>query len=106
ISWVFGLLARADTLVDPLAELHDRALSLRWSWEQVKDEQAVYLPQDVYREAPYYPSKEATEDAILEEAHEIAENHGDEAAAKFLKIAKGEGTPLKELIDTWLTEQA
>jgi integrase len=39
-------------------------------------------------------------------AREIAEEHGDDIARAFLKIAKGEGTPLREQIEPWLTEQA
>jgi integrase len=95
--------AAAETAADPLADIHSKALALRSSWEQVRNEEPVY--PDFDPERPYYPSKDATEDAIVEEAGEIEDRHGHEAAATFLKIAKGEGTPLRELIDTWLAEQ-
>jgi integrase len=88
---------------DPLAEVHAKALSLRYSWDRVKDEKPVHYDFDP--EQPYYPSKDATEDAILNEARELAESHGDEVADTFLKIAKGKGTPFRGLIDTWLAEQ-
>jgi site-specific recombinase XerD len=42
---------------------------------------------------------------ISEEAREFEETHGEDAAISFFKIAKGEGTQLRDLIETWLTEQ-
>jgi site-specific recombinase XerD len=93
-----------DTAYGPLAEIHEKALSLRYSWEKVKDEAPVY--PDFDPEQPYYPSKDATEDVILGAAREIADNHGDDVAAAFLKIAKGEATRLGDVIETWLAEQA
>jgi integrase len=93
-----------DASTNPLAEVHAKALSLRNSWDKLKDEEPVYYDFDP--EQPYYPSKEATEDAILDEARDLEESHGDEVAATFLRIAKGEGTPLHGLIDTWLAEHA
>jgi hypothetical protein len=39
---------------------------------------------------------------ISDEAKEFLETHGEQAATSFFKIAKGEGTPLRDLIDTWL----
>src|SRR5262249_10263308 len=42
---------------------------------------------------------------IAEEADQIEVDHGEEAAIRFFKIAKGEGTPLRDLVDAWLEEQ-
>src|SRR5262249_50030734 len=42
---------------------------------------------------------------IADEAREFEQTHDEEAATSFSKIAKGEGTPVRDLIDTWLTEQ-
>src|SRR5262249_36968899 len=68
--------APADTSADPLAEIRSKALSLRSSWEQVKDEEPVYDEDDVDLERPYYLSRDATEDAIIEEARAIEDRHG------------------------------
>jgi hypothetical protein len=97
--------ADADTSADPLAELHSKALALRSSWERVKNEEPVYDERDVDLARPYYPSRDATEDAILDETRNVADQHGDAVAVAFLKIAKGEGTPLGDLVNTWLAEQ-
>jgi integrase len=42
---------------------------------------------------------------ISDEAKEYLKTHGEPAATAFYKIAKGEGTPLRSHIDTWLAEQ-
>src|SRR6516162_2541187 len=47
-----------DASTNPLAEVHAKALSLRNSWDKLKDEEPVYYDFDP--EQPYYPSKEAT----------------------------------------------
>src|ERR1700745_3599585 len=79
----------SDTSADPLTEIHSTTLSLRSSREQLKNEAPIYDRDDVDLKRPYYPSRDATEDAIFEKAGEIAESHGHDAAATFLKIAKG-----------------
>jgi integrase len=88
---------------NPLAELYDKALAWRDAMERHKGEVLVYEGGD--REKPHYATDEFLEQ-IGDEAREFLETHGEKAATSFYKIAKGEGTPPRNLIDTWLAEQA
>lgn len=87
---------------NPLAELYDKALAWRDAMERHKGDVLFYEGGD--SEQPYYATDEFLSQ-IGDEAREFLETHGERAATSFYKIAKGEGTPLRGLIDTWLTEQ-
>jgi integrase len=88
---------------NPLAELYDKALAWRDAMERHKGEVLFYEGDD--REKPYYATDEFL-GQISDEAGEFLETHGEKAATSFYKIAKGEGTPVRNLIDTWLAEEA
>ena len=88
---------------DPLADLYSKALDWRDAMERHKGEVLFY--EGDREDQPYYATDEFLSQ-VSEEAREFLETHGEEAATSFYKIAKGEGTPLRDLIDTWLTEQA
>jgi integrase len=86
---------------DPLADLYDKALAWREAMEKYKGQVLFY--EGPHEDKPYYATDEFLSQ-ISEEAREFEETHGEDAATSFFKIAKGEGTPLRDLIDTWLTE--
>jgi integrase len=74
---------------DGLSEVWAKALSFRDAMERYKDNEDAtteFLTQ------------------IADEARAFEETHGEEAATSFVKVAQGEGTPLRDLIDTWLSE--
>ena len=83
-------------------ELYEKALAWRDAMERHKGE-VLYEGGD--GEDPYYATDEFLSQ-ISDEAREYLETHGEKAATSFYKIAKGEGTPLRSVIDTWLAEQA
>lgn len=88
---------------DPLADLYSKALDWRDAMERHKGKVLFY--EGDREDQPYYAADEFLSQ-ISEEAREFLDTQGEEAATSFYKIAKGEGTPLRDLIDTWLTEQA
>jgi integrase len=88
---------------DPLADLYDKALAWREAMEKYKGKVLFYEGPE--EDKPYYATDEFLSQ-ISDEAREFEETHGEAAAERFSKIAKGEGTPLRDdLIDAWLTEQ-
>jgi integrase len=70
--------------------------------ERYKGEVLFYEGGD--DDKPYYATDEFL-DQISSEAREFLETHGEKAATNFYKIARGEGAPLRNLIETWLAEQ-
>src|SRR5262245_36903082 len=76
---------------DPLADLYDKAAALQTA--QIK----TTHPEG---------ADSVRLDLAAEEAETIEEKYGEAIAASFFKIATGQGTPLRGLIDTWLSEQA
>jgi integrase len=88
---------------DPLADLYDKALAWREAMEKYKGQVLFYEGPE--EDKPYYATDEFLSQ-ISDEAREFEETHGEAAAERFSKIAKGEGTLLRDdLIDAWLTEQ-
>jgi integrase len=88
---------------EALPDLHaitGRALGWRRSMERDKGQVLAYHGDD-----PVYKT-DAWLSQIADEADEIEFEHGEETALRFFKIAKGEGTPLRDLVDAWLDEQA
>jgi integrase len=87
---------------DALADLNEKALAWRYSLEQTKGK-VIHEDQDGN---PLWTYKDEFLSEISDEAREFLETHGEGAADRFFRIAKGEGSPLRaELIDVWLTEQ-
>jgi integrase len=84
-----------------LGELYEKALAWREAMERHKGEVLYEEPDGT----PYYATDEFLSH-ISDEAEEFLEEHGEKAATTFFKMAKGEGTPLRIQIDTWLTEQS
>ena len=84
-----------------LGELYEKALAWREAMERHKGEVLYEDPDGT----PYYATDEFFSH-ISEEAEEFLEEHGEKAATTFFKMAKGEGTPLRTQIDTWLAEQS
>jgi len=84
---------------EALPDLHaitGRALGWRRSMERDKGQVLAYHGDD-----PVYKT-DAWLSQIADEADEIEFEHGEETALRFFKIAKGEGTPLRDLVDAWL----
>jgi integrase len=88
---------------DPLADLYEKAIAWRDYWERHKGQVIIHDEEG----EPLWTYDDEFLSQISDEAKEFLETHGEEAATSFFKIAKGEGTPLRdELIETWLAEQA
>jgi hypothetical protein len=87
---------------DPLADLYEKALAWRDAREKYKG-QVIHADEEGQ---PLWTYEDEFLSQISEEAKEFLETHGEQAATSFFKIAKGEGTPLRDLIDTWLAESA
>jgi integrase len=87
---------------DPLADLYEKAIAWRDAREKYKGRVIVEDEEG----QPQWTYDDEFLSQISEEAKEFVDTHGEHAATSFFKIAKGEGTPLRDLIDTWLTEQA
>jgi hypothetical protein len=87
---------------DPLADLYEKALAWRDAREKYKG-QVIHADEEGQ---PLWTYDDEFLSQISEEAKEFLETHGEQAATSFFKIAKGEGTPLRDLIDTWLAESA
>jgi integrase len=83
-----------------LSELYEKALAWRDAMERHKGEVLFYEGGD----HPYYATDEFLSQ-ISEEANEFLGTHGEKAATSFYKIAKGEGSPLRGHVDTWLDQQ-
>jgi integrase len=83
-------------------ELYEKALAWREAMERHKGEVLIEEPDGT----PLYTAQDEFLSQISEEAEEFLETHGEKAATAFYKIAKGEGTPLRSHVDTWLGEQA
>lgn len=86
-----------------LDELYEKALAWRDAMARHKDDVLFYNGDD--KDDPYVATDEFLSQ-ISDEAREFLDTHGEKAATSFYKIAKGEGTLLNSLIDTWITEQA
>ena len=82
-----------------LSELYEKAVAWREAMERHKGEVLYETP-----DGPYYATDEFLSQ-ISDEANEFLDTHGEKAATAFYKIAKAEGTPLRQLVDTWLAEQ-
>jgi integrase len=88
---------------DPLADLYEKAIAWRDYWERHKGQVIIHDEEG----EPLWTYDDEFLSQISDEAKGFLETHGEEAATSFFKIAKGEGTPLRdELIETWLAEQA
>ena len=75
-----------------------KALAWRAAMEKHKGKVLYEAPDG----APYYATDEFLSQ-ISDEANEFLDTHGEKAATNFYKIAKGEGTPLRQHVDTWLS---
>ena len=84
-----------------LADLYEKALAWREAMEHHKND-VLYEERDG---APYKATDEFLSH-IADEAEEFLATHGEKAAEAFSKIAKGEGTPLRNHIDPWLAEES
>jgi integrase len=88
---------------DPLADLYEKAIAWRDARERYKGQVTLYDEDG----EPLWTYDDEFLSQISEEAKEFEETYGERAATRFFKIAKGEGTPLRDdLIDAWLSEQA
>ena len=86
---------------DPLADLYEKALSWRIAMEGARGRVIIHDTEG----RPEWTHEDEFLSQISDEAREFEDTHGEEAATRFFKIAKGEGTPLQdEMLDTWLTE--
>jgi hypothetical protein len=97
-----GLLRNPHQKPDPLADLYEKALAWRDAREKYKG-QVIHADEEGQ---PLWTYQDEFLSQISEEAKEFLETHGEQAATSFFKIAKGEGKPLRDLIDTWLAESA
>lgn len=84
-----------------LSELYEKALAWREALERHNGDVLYEGDND---EPPYTAADEFLSQ-ISDEAREFLETHGEKAATAFYKSAKGEGTPLRSTVDTWLGEQ-
>jgi integrase len=85
-----------------VGELYEKALAWREAMERHKDE-VLYYEGEGDEKQPYYATDEFLSQ-VSDEAREFLETHGEKAATNFYKIAKGEGTLINGLTETWLTE--
>jgi len=85
-----------------LSELYEKALAWRDALERHKGD-VIYQGDG---DEPAWTGADEFLSQISEEAQEFLGTHGEKAATAFYKIAKGEGTPLRDHIETWLSEQA
>ena len=85
-----------------LGDLYEKALAWRDAMERHKGDVMLFEGGD--EEHPYYVTDEFLSQ-ISDEANEFLETHGEKAAAAFYKVAKGEGTPLRGPVDTWLASK-
>jgi integrase len=86
-----------------LAELYEKALAWREAMEKYEGKVLLYEGGDP--DKPHYATDEFLSQ-IAAEAEDFAEQHGDKAATAFFRIAKGEGTPIREHVETWLAEES
>jgi integrase len=91
---------REPAMAPDLHAITSRALGWRRSMEQDKGQVLFY-----HGDEPVYKTDEWLSQ-IGDEADNIELSHDEETALRFFKIAKGEGTPLRDLVDPWLDEQA
>jgi integrase len=88
---------------DPVASIYAKAVEWQAAMAEYKGRVIFYEGDDPER--PFHYTDEFL-GQISEEAREILDKHGEAAADSFYKIAKGEGTLLRNLIDPWLAEAA
>lgn len=87
---------------DPLADLYEKALSWRIAMEGARERVIIYDAEG----RPEWTHEDKFLSQISDEARDFEDTHGEEAATRFFKIAKGEGTPLlDEVVERWLIEQ-
>jgi integrase len=87
---------------DPLADMYEKALAWRGAMERYRG-QVIHEDEEGN---PLWTYGDEFLSQVSDEAREFEETHGEEAAVRFFRIAKGEGMPLRDdLIDTWLAEQ-
>jgi integrase len=84
-----------------LGELYEKALAWRNAMDRQKGEVLFEEPDGT----PYTAQDEFL-CQISDEANEFLETHEEKDVTAFYKIARGEGTPLRSHVDTWLGEQA
>jgi integrase len=82
-----------------LADLYEKALAYRETMERHKGEVLFEEPDGT----PTYLNDEFLSQ-ISDDANEFLETHGEKAATAFYKMARGEGTPLRIHLDSWLAE--
>jgi Domain of unknown function (DUF6538)/Phage integrase, N-terminal SAM-like domain len=98
---LIGTLERGEPS-DATADIYELALLRRQDIERQKGRVVGYQNDD--RSKPYYAS-DGLEDLLADEAEAIEDTHGAEAAVRFFRAARGEGTLLHSLVDPWLSEQ-
>jgi integrase len=96
-------LERQHSDATAFSDLYEKALAWRDVRDRYKGKVLFYEGDDP--DKPYYATDEFLSQ-IADEAEEFAEEHGDEAAKAFFRIAKGEGTPVREHVETWLAEES
>ena len=82
--------------------MYDKALEWRANMEKYRGKVLFYEGGDP--DKPYYVNDEFISQ-IADDAKELEETYGDKAAHAFFRIAKGEGTPVREHVETWLAEE-
>jgi len=83
--------------------LYEKALSWRSAMEGARERVIIEDAEG----RPEWTHEDEFLSQISDEARAFEDTHGEQAAMRFFKVAKGEGTPLQdEMLDTWLTEQA
>ena len=87
---------------DPLADVYEKALAYRDAMERHRGQVLFYEGDNP--DQPYFATDEFLSQ-ISDEARELLETHGEAVADGFFKVAKGEGTPLRDQIEPWLSEQ-
>ena len=86
---------------DPLADLWEKTLVWRDNLKRYKGQVIVHNDEG----EPLWTYEDEFGSQIADEAREVEDKYGEETAIRYHKAASGQGTPLWELIDTWLTEQ-
>lgn len=94
---------RRDRAV-PFDGVAEKALSLRDFIAKNGDE-VLFVERDPQGKEQPFRLRDELYSQITDKARLLEETHGDEVATTFFKVARGEGTLLREVIEPWLLEQ-
>lgn len=81
-----------------------KAMGFRDAIRKNGDEVLVYETDPEGRQQPFR-LRDELHTQITDEARQLLETHGDAVATSFFKLARGEGSLLREMVDPWLQEQ-